>query len=169
MDWVNGHHIRNYDIDRLTELVIPYLKEANLIDDKFVEERFDWIKTLVETVRESLSNISEIVDKADIFSNNEVEPENEEALSILKQNHVPSLLSAFKQELDNVEEVDEEFAKTIMKKIQKNTGIKGKKLFMPTRVALTGNVHGPELVSIIYLLGKQNILSRIEYVKERYL
>ena len=84
LDWVNGHHIRNYDIDRLTELVIPYLKEANLIDDKFVEERFDWIKTLVETVRESLSNISEIVDKADIFSNNEVEPEDEEALSILK-------------------------------------------------------------------------------------
>ena len=52
----------------------------------------------------------------------------------------------------NVDEVDEEFAKTVMKKIQKATGIKGKKLFMPTRVALTGNIHGPELVSIIYLI-----------------
>ncbi|CCQ94243.1 Glutamate--tRNA ligase [[Clostridium] ultunense Esp] len=169
LDWVNGHHIRSYDLDKLTELAIPHLKEANLIDDKFVEERYNWIKTLVETVKESLSNVSEIVDKVDIFFNNQVEPEDEEALSILKQDHVPNLLNAFKQELENIGEVDEEFAKTIMKKIQKGTGIKGKKLFMPTRVALTGNIHGPELVSIIYLLGKQNILNRIKYVEERYL
>lgn len=169
LDWVNGHHIRNYDLDKLTELAIPYLKEANLIDDKFVEERYNWIKTMVETIRESLSSVSEIVDKVDVFFNNQIEPEDEEALSILKQDHVPNLLNAFKQELESIDEVDEEFAKTIMKRIQKGTGIKGKKLFMPTRVALTGNIHGPELVSIIYLLGKQNILNRIEYVEERYL
>ncbi len=40
---------------------------------------------------------------------------------------------------------------------------------MPVRVALTGNTHGPELVNIIYLLGKQNILNRIEYVEKYYL
>ena len=40
---------------------------------------------------------------------------------------------------------------------------------MPTRVALSGKVHGPELVSIIYLLGKQNILNRIEYIEKNYL
>ena len=169
LDWVNGHHIRNYDLDKLTKLAIPYLKEAHLIDDKFVEERYDWIKTMVETVKENLSNVSEIVDKVDIFFNNEIQPEDDEALSVLKQEHVPDLLNAFKEELENIEEVDEEFAKTVMKKIQKGTGIKGKKLFMPTRVALTGNIHGPELISIIFLLGKQNIIDRIEYVKQHYL
>ncbi len=40
---------------------------------------------------------------------------------------------------------------------------------MPTRIVLTGNNHGPELVNIIYLLGKQNILNRIDYVQENYL
>jgi nondiscriminating glutamyl-tRNA synthetase len=169
LDWVNGHHIRNYDLDKLTKLAIPYLKEAHLIDDKFVEERYDWIKTMVETVKENLSNVSEIVDKVDIFFNNEIQPEDDEALSVLKQEHVPDLLNAFKEELENIEEVDEEFAKTVMKKIQKGTGIKGKKLFMPTRVALTGNIHGPELISIIFLLGKQNIIDRIEYAKQHYL
>ncbi|HSH36801.1 glutamate--tRNA ligase, partial [Schnuerera sp.] len=94
LDWVNEHHIRNYDIDKLTQLAIPYLKEANLIDDKFIEEKYDWIKTLVETVKESISSISEIVDKADIFFNNKVEPEDEEALSVLKQEHVSELLNA---------------------------------------------------------------------------
>ncbi|GFN36563.1 glutamate--tRNA ligase [Tepidimicrobium xylanilyticum] len=169
LDWVNAHHIRSYDLDKLTRLAIPYLKEANLIDDQFVSERYDWIRTLVETVREGLSNLSEIVGKVGIFFNNQIEPENEEALSVLKGEQVPLLLNAFKEELENIEEIDGEFAKTIMKKIQKSTGIKGKNLFMPVRVALTGYVHGPELVSIIYLLGKQNILDRIEYVEKSYL
>jgi nondiscriminating glutamyl-tRNA synthetase len=169
LDWVNGHHIRNCNLDRLTELSIPYLKEAGLIDDKIIKERYDWIKAMVETVEENLSHLSEIVDKVDVFFNNEVKPENDEALAMLKGEQVPILIDAFKKELNQVEEIDEEFSKGIMKKIQKNTGIKGKNLYMPIRIALTGNNHGPELVNIIYILGKQNILNRINYVEENYL
>jgi nondiscriminating glutamyl-tRNA synthetase len=88
---------------------------------------------------------------------------------MLKGEQVPILIDAFKKELNQVEEIDEEFSKGIMKKIQKNTGIKGKNLYMPIRIALTGNNHGPELVNIIYILGKQNILNRINYVEENYL
>lgn len=169
LDWVNGHHIREYDLDKLTRLSIPYLKDAGYIDDKFVEERYDWIKTMVETVMESVSSLSEIPGKVGALFDNEIKPENDEALETLKGEQVPELLNAFKEELKEIEEIDEEFAKSIMKKIQKATGIKGKNLFMPTRIVLTGNNHGPELVNIIYLLGKQNILTRIEYVEKNYL
>ena len=122
LNWVNGHHIRRYDLDKLTNLCIPYLKEAGFVDDKFVEESFDWIKKMVETVQESLSNLSEIAEKVDIFFNNKVKPENEEALAMLKEEHVPSILKAFREELEQVEEIDEEFAKGIMRKIQKVPG-----------------------------------------------
>ncbi len=40
---------------------------------------------MVETVKENLSNVSEIIDKVDIFFNNEIQPEDDEALSVLKQ------------------------------------------------------------------------------------
>ena len=56
-----------------------------------------------------------------------------------------------------------------MNMIQKKSGVKGKNLFMPTRSVLTGSVHGPDLVTILYLLGKQNILQRIDYVEKEYL
>ncbi|MBZ2175212.1 glutamate--tRNA ligase [Schnuerera sp. xch1] len=169
LDWVNGHYIRNYDLDKLTKMSIPYLKLTDHIDNKFIEENYDWIKTLVETVREGLSNLSEITEKVEVFFNNKIQPEDDEALNMLKLEETSTVLNAMKEELSKVDEVDEEFAKGIMKKIQKSTGIKGKKLYMPTRIALTGNNHGPELVSIIYLLGKQNIISRIKYVKENYM
>ena len=51
-----------------------------------------------------------------------------------------------------------------MKTIQKATGIKGKNLFMPTRVAITGSEHGPEMVNIIYLLGKDKIIKRVSKI-----
>ena len=169
LDWVNGHHIRNYDIDKLTDLAIPYLIESGYIDENTVKERYDWVKAIVITIRESISNLSEIPEKVEIFFNNKIEPEDENALEMLKGEQVPSLLNAFKEELDKIEEIDEEFSKGIMKKIQKATGVKGKNLYMPVRIALTGNNHGPELTNIIYILGKQNILDRIKYVEENYL
>ncbi len=169
LDWVNGHYIRSYDLDKLTKIAIPFLKEAGYIDDKFAEEKYEWLKILVETVREGLSNVSEIVDAVDIFFRDTIEVEDEDALDVLKWEETEKVLKAFKAEVESVDEIDQEFSKTVMKKIQKATGIKGKKLFMPTRVALSGKVHGPELVSIIYLLGKQNILNRIEYIEKNYL
>lgn len=169
LNWVNGHYIRSYDLDKITDIAIPFLKEAGFIDDNFIKEKYEWLKILVKTVREGLSNVSEIVDKVDIFFNDKVELEDAEAFEVLNWEETSTVLNVFKEEINNVDEIDQEFAKTVMKKVQKSTGVKGKKLYMPVRVALSGKVHGPELVSIIYLLGKQNILNRIEYIEKNHL
>ena len=169
LNWVNGHHIRNCDIDVLTELTIPFLKEANYIDDEDVEDKYSWIRAMVQTVQEGISHLSEIGDRVDMFFDNEITPEDDDALEMLTGQQVPAILDALREELQGIDEVDEEFTKGIMKRIQKSTGVKGKNLFMPTRIALTGNSHGPELTSIMYILGKQNILERIEYVEGKFL
>lgn len=166
LDWVNEHHIREYDIEKLTDLAIPYLKEAELIDDNADRE---WIKLIVETLRESISKMSDISEKAEMFFGNEIEPENDEAKEMLKGEQVPELLSAIRNELNEVDNIDEEFSTTVMKRIQKETGIKGKNLFMPTRILLSGTMHGPDLTSIIYILGKENILERLDYMEKNYI
>ncbi|WP_416197324.1 MAG: glutamate--tRNA ligase [Sporanaerobacter sp.] len=169
LNWVNSHYIRSSSSERITDLAIPYLKEANYITDEDVFKRYDWIKAMVVTVQESLSTVKEIVDKVEIFFKDKVELESDEVLEVLKGEQVPTLFEAIREELGEIEELDEEFCSGFMKKIQKKTGIKGKNLYMPVRAALTGNLHGPELVNILYVLGKQNILKRIEYVENNYL
>ena len=44
--------------------------------------------------------------------------------------------------------------KKAVKAVQKSTGHKGKNLFMPIRVAATGQMHGPDLMKTIELLGE---------------
>src|SRR5690606_7324882 len=40
------------------------------------------------------------------------------------------------------------------------TGRKGKNLFMPLRLALTGQPHGPELADLLMLIGRERTLTR---------
>lgn len=169
LNWVNGHYIRSESLERITDLAIPYLIESGLIDENFAKDNREWLEILVDIVREGLDYMSEIVKKVEFMFDNKVKIEDDKALEMLKGEYTKTILDAMKTELDKVDEIDEELSNTLMKSIQKSTGVKGKNLFMPTRVALTGSVHGPEFTKIIYLLGKNNILDRIEYVKENYL
>ena len=169
LDWVNGHYIRSSSIEEITDLSIPYLIEAGLIDEKFAEEKREWLEILVDSVREGISHISQIIEHVEFIFKNEIVIENEDALKMLKVETTPSLLQAIKEELESIDEIDEDYSNKFMKIIQKETGIKGKNLFMPTRVALSGSLHGPEFAKIIYLLGKENIIKRINYIEDKYL
>jgi glutamyl-tRNA synthetase len=44
--------------------------------------------------------------------------------------------------------------------VKEATGRKGKSLFMPLRIALTGREHGPELADLLPLLGREGTLAR---------
>jgi glutamyl-tRNA synthetase len=45
--------------------------------------------------------------------------------------------------------------------VKAETGRKGKALFMPLRLALTGLDHGPELASLLPLIGRERALERL--------
>ena len=51
-----------------------------------------------------------------------------------------------------------------IKAVQKETGVKGKNLFMPIRVATSGQSHGPEIGKMIELLGKDKCIAHIDTV-----
>lgn len=60
----------------------------------------------------------------------------------------------------------EETWKEWTSKVKEETGRKGKELFMPLRLALTGQPHGPELDSLLPLIGKEKALTRLNAQKE---
>src|SRR5690606_29202544 len=55
----------------------------------------------------------------------------------------------------------------IQKQVSTETGAKGKMLFMPMRIAVSGRMHGPELNRIIPLLGKEGALRNVAHVKQQ--
>lgn len=159
LNWMNGQYIKNTPVEKIAQLAIPHLKEKGYIRE---ETDFDWLCKVVGSVQDELAYVGEIAEKVGIFFDDNVTPKDSEAEEVMRMEHVPQLLQVFKKKVESATQVNEEFAKAIFKEIQKETGIKGKNLFMPIRVALTGQVHGPELYEIIPILGKDRIVNRLE-------
>lgn len=165
LNWVNSHYMKDYDLEKLCQLEKPYMIESGLMTEEEIDNNFEWFKILVETVRDGLDKLEDLP-KAVQFLFGDLSVKEESALEELKKDNVLQLIDQFIEELNSVEEVDDEFSRTVMKKIQKATGIKGKNLYMPVRAAISGNVHGPELNNIILLLGKEKLLKRLNASKK---
>lgn len=166
LNWMNGCYIRKSPLEDITKLAAPYLIKAGYINEQDIEERFDYVKRIVDSVREGVDILSEIPEKAKLFFEEQVVFEDDEAKGILQMDHIPELLETFKGKVEQVQNIDEDFTKKVFKEIQKETGIKGKNLYMPIRVFISGKTHGPELVKIMMLLGKEKILKRLDYTKK---
>ncbi len=165
LNWMNGHYIREASSEILADLAIPHLAQAGYIKEEEVVSKKDWIIDMMTVLKDRLSYVGEVKEKASLFFITAIEPEDDEAKNILRMEHLPHLIEAFSGKIQEGDIIDEEFVKKTFKAIQKETGYKGKNLFMPIRVVLTGAVHGPDLPLIMKVLGKQTILSRIEYVR----
>lgn len=157
LNWMNNSYIKNYDLDKLTELSLPYF-EQNGFDVSDIAK----IKKILSAIRVYLNKLDEIPQHLKIFSGSEVELENENLREYLDSESSKKVFRALSEKFKAINEVNAENYKTILKDVQNETGIKGKLLFKPLRIALTGSENGPELPLIAEIFGKEKISKLLE-------
>jgi nondiscriminating glutamyl-tRNA synthetase len=158
--WMNNQYMKQIELDRVVEFALPHLIKSGCVKETRTEEENAWVHELIALNQERMSYGAEIVELSELFFNEEVRVD-EEAKEILAEEQVPEVLSAFLTEIENLEPFTAEEIKKAVKTVQKSTGHKGKKLFMPLRVATTGQMHGPDLMKTIELLGKEKVKTRV--------
>jgi nondiscriminating glutamyl-tRNA synthetase len=162
LNWINSHYLKKLDRAQLTELALPHLRHAGLIDGELSAEKLAWVQQVVEAVREYVSFAAQIPEHAAVFFRDEVVMDNEETAAILQDPDVPAVMDAFLARIAGLETITGEQVHATLKAIGKELKLGGKKVFMPVRVALTGKMHGPELVAMIPLLGVEQTAARIK-------
>ncbi len=161
LNWLNGHYVRKSSVQRITDLAIPFLRQAGYLTGDITPETYDWLQMVVASVQEHLAFVAQITDHVGIYFDDHVEIENEEAESVLKDEDVPVVITAFRQKITESDQLTPESAKAMLKTLTKELQLGGKKIYMPIRVALTGRTHGPELYYIIPILGRDRVLVRL--------
>ncbi|WP_096156009.1 glutamate--tRNA ligase [Bacillus sp. FJAT-45066] len=161
LTWMNNQYIKKLDVDTLVTLALPHLMKAGLLPENMTDAKKDWTRDLIALHQEKMSYGAEIVSLTELFFKTHIEYE-EEAKEVLAQEQVPEVVKAFHEELSALEDFSSDNIKAAIKAVQKATGQKGKNLFMPIRVATTGQTHGPDLPQAISLLGKETVLARLE-------
>ncbi|MEK4004162.1 glutamate--tRNA ligase [Paenibacillus sp. FSL P2-0089] len=158
---LNNHYIKHADPKRIAALAIPHLQKAGRLPEVLSEEQQSWAESLVALYQEQMTAASDIVVLSELFFRSHLELETE-AAGVLAEAQVPEVLSAFLAKVEAAEDFSAPHMAVLIKEVQKETGHKGKALFMPIRVALTGQMHGRDLNATIALLGRSRVIERLK-------
>ncbi|WP_458121195.1 glutamate--tRNA ligase [Paenibacillus sp. Z6-24] len=158
---LNNVYIKKADTDRIAAMAIPHLQKAGRLPAELNEEQQQWAHDLVALYQEQMVSASDIVELSEMFFRTHVELGQEEQ-QILAEEHVKTVLEALLNKIRSSSEFSPSHAAVMIKEVQKETGYKGKQLFMPIRVALTGEMHGRDLNHTVYLLGRDRVIERLE-------
>lgn len=163
--WMNGQYIKSYPLTELTKLIRPYLEAAGLpIQNKDQA----WLEKSIDVIRGYIEVLSDAPRFMNIFFDDKFAIEAD-AASVQAEPTFGAVAGALKEALvahvASIGDVltPDEFGK-IQDQVKIKSGAKGKGLFMPMRVALTGHAHGPDLKLIVPLLGARSALKRTETV-----
>ncbi len=149
LNWISAQHIRAGGSAR-------YFREAEAYFPSVFRERYpdEILEKIFEISSENLASFDRLPAEAASFAPGSVEIDDEAKVLL---EGAKELLSELKGRFEAVEEWDADHIRGVIRETGKDLGIKGKGLYMPLRVAVTGTSHGPDLVMVIFIKGKDEI------------
>ncbi|MCD8794896.1 glutamate--tRNA ligase [Mammaliicoccus sciuri] len=161
LEWINNQYMKEKDSETVFEMTIPHMVKAGLLPESPSEAELSWARDLVGLYQQQMSYAGEIVPLSELFFREHLDF-SDEAQEVLDGEQVPTVMAELVKQLETLEPFEPAEIKKSIKAVQKETGIKGKQLFMPIRVAVSGQTHGPELPNTIALLGRDKVLNRLK-------
>lgn len=161
--WMNNDYVKKLSQEKVVQLTLPFLQQAGLIPDAPSQAELDWSSKLIVLYQEQMQCGADIVQLSSSFFERNV-TYDQDAQENLQQEGVSTVLEAFKEKVDAIDAFLAGEIKAALKAVQKETGFKGKQLFMPVRAACTGQLHGRDLATTLELLGQEEISQRLARV-----
>ena len=160
LNWLNGLYIRELAPADLYELITPYLDAAGIwlapMQRQVVAEAIQANLVVLGDAPEYATLFVEECDAtAGIHSSSLLDPGSETAFALAKE----TFAGMENEYLPTAE------AKDLVRRLveaAKQQGLKGRAVYHPLRVALTGREEGPELFYVVGGLGKSRLLARLE-------
>ena len=158
LHWFNNHYIKEKSIEEIYNLSKRFL-EKDLDLSMYPKEQ---LLQMIELVRAGINKLDEIPGLIKFFFDDKFNLNEGENQKILNTENAKKILDKVLQSLDSMNFKDSHECKKKIDDIGKELSVKGKDLYWPVRVALSGSNKGPDLGLIISLLGKEKVKVRVE-------
>ncbi len=152
LDWVSGEHLRALAPGEFSKRAFAYLKQQNLPYDESL------VLNILPVFQDSVERFDQLPEKLEVLAD-EFHFENKD---LLQHEEGREICRAALEILPQVQGEGEALYENFVNALKPKVKAKGKNLFMPLRVALTGKVHGPELKKIFPVLGLGRVKLRFE-------
>ena len=151
LDWLNSHYIKNTPNTELAELLTAYDVVLTSHDKK--EILLDALKERAKTLKELASLVEEIVVTPTSY--------DEKAIKKAFKGDAISVLNAFGAKLTAAEPHLPSEYHALMEEVVTEMEIGFGKIGMPLRVALLGKMGGPNIDTVMAIIGKEETMLRI--------
>lgn len=162
LNWLNAQYMKQLSPVKITMMAIPHLVEKGYLTQTIPKEEMDKLVKFTSVIRDHLSYGAQYLDFADLFFNDDVKIENTEAENIMHDESVADVVQLFKEKLATLDTFDAAHIHPLFKEIIKELKVGGKKVYMPLRIAITGQMHGPDLAGLIEVIGYARVIKRID-------
>ena len=160
--WLNSHYLRTGKLEQIVHMTIPILEKEDIISPVKGDEAMEKVAKVVELVREKVKTLTEIAEASRHFFKDEVIYDEK---AVDKHFKIAGAAQLLQQIHDILKQVDP----FLPEDIEEAIGALSRKMQVPLnrinpalRLALTGNLVGPELYPLVSLLGKDKVLQRLE-------
>ncbi|VAX19690.1 Glutamyl-tRNA synthetase @ Glutamyl-tRNA(Gln) synthetase [hydrothermal vent metagenome] len=155
LDHINAKAIKQMPAEKLIEILKPVM--VGFPFEKFSDEK---LFKIIDAVKESIHNPSEALLHAEQFI--KMDEPDPVSLETLNSDEARNVCDALKKSVAELEMLTDETFRSVVESVSSVTGLTGKKLYAPIRALVTGKSSGPKLVDIFTILGRDEILKRIE-------
>ncbi|KRL73096.1 glutamyl-tRNA synthetase [Ligilactobacillus saerimneri DSM 16049] len=161
MEWINNQYVKSAPSDEITASSLQQLIKADLIQANPSVYEIEWVRQLMELYKMQMSYTGQLAEMASVFF---TEPPklDEAAKKELADETAPVVLNEFAKQVNELPIFDAFDIQAVIRNVQKETGVRGRKLYMPIRIATTRAMHGPDLAPSIELLGKEKALKHLQ-------
>ena len=146
--WVNRHYLKDANPERLVSLAIPYLERAGYVRAPLSAEGVAYITSLVSIFNTSVDRLEQVPSRLKQLFEFSIAAALEDE-GIRRETLEPTVgrvIQVLADELARAPRLlDRQAFRSIADRVKQSTGQKGRALFHPIRIALTGAADGPEL------------------------
>ncbi len=157
LNWFNAHYIRSLPLSVITDRAAPFLEQFNL--SEYSREQ---LEQLIDTGRSGLSVLSELTDAVRFYFGETLAIPQELKDEHLCTDSARKIMTQTLKSLNDMPWHEPAGCKKFVDKVGKELAIKGKDLYWPLRVAMSGSTHGPDMGLMISILGEKRVKARLE-------
>jgi len=144
--WVNRHYLKAADPRRLAELSVPYFNEAG-VPMSPNEPGLEFLASAMAMASASVDRLNQVPARLALLFDYDAKAafDDPHVRDEMNSDGARAVVIALADELAPVPRLDRERFRAAANQVKARTGQKGKSLFHPIRLALTGRAEGPEL------------------------
>lgn len=160
---INGQHIRMLDVDDFEERLLPYLRDAGIVDEELSDRERQILHEAAPLVQERMQLLGEAPGLLGfLFRGDQEIVIADDARKQLKES-APDVLRAAHEALSQLEtwesaSIEESLRSAIVEGLE----IKPRLAFGPVRIAVSGARISPPLFESLEILGRESSLRRID-------